>query len=417
MLIFAVNDKHADNIVNILKEIYKPNGIDEKAIMKITGKTGTPEEVQNAIVLFKNETNPSIAVTVDLLTTGIDVPEIDCLVFLRRVKSRILFEQMLGRAVRKCDPIGKTHFDIYDAVGVYEALESVNTMKPVVPNESATFEELLNGLKNFNEDEKIQNQIDIIVAKIHRKSRNLSDKGLESFKDLSDGLEPKVFAEKILSMKPKDAKEYLLENRNALDVLYKDLGNRIRTIPISKDEDEIIRIDRRNSTEDYIKEFTNFVNNNKNHIAALNIVCTKPRTLTRKTLKSLKLELERNNFTTDELNNAWNKSKNVNIVADIIAFIRTCALGLPLISLEERVGNAMNKLREKYNFSKEQLIWLSRIEITLKEESIIDRETFELGAFKDHGGFRRINNTFSGQLEKYVDELNKYLYDDEGKTA
>ena len=65
--------------------------------------------------------------------------DIHTLIFMRRVKSRILFEQMLGRATRLCPEIGKSHFEIYDPVGVYESLEPVNTMKPVVQNGSAEF--------------------------------------------------------------------------------------------------------------------------------------------------------------------------------------------------------------------------------------------------------------------------------------
>lgn len=106
-LIYAVDDQHADMIVDILKNIYSEYGVDNDAIMKITGSVGggNPKKVQEAIKRFKNERYPSIAVTVDLLTTGIDVPEITNLVFLRRVKSRILFEQMLGRAaLRACVP-------------------------------------------------------------------------------------------------------------------------------------------------------------------------------------------------------------------------------------------------------------------------------------------------------------------------
>ena len=127
-LIYAVDDQHADMIVDILKNIYSEYGVDNDAIMKITGSMGggTPKKVQEAIKRFKNERYPSIAVTVDLLTTGIDVPEITNLVFLRRVKSRILFEQMLGRATRLCPKIHKTHFEIYDPVGVYESLEAVH---------------------------------------------------------------------------------------------------------------------------------------------------------------------------------------------------------------------------------------------------------------------------------------------------
>lgn len=81
---------------------------------------------------FKNEHLPNIVVTVDLLTTGIDVPAITNIVFLRRIKSRILYDQMLGRATRLCPDIEKTHFRIFDAVGIYHQLQKYTEMKPVV---------------------------------------------------------------------------------------------------------------------------------------------------------------------------------------------------------------------------------------------------------------------------------------------
>lgn len=137
-LIFAVNDAHADRIVDTLREIYKPYGISNDAIMKITGKTagGNKKKILQVIKQFKNNQYPNIAVTVDLLTTGIDVPAICNLVFMRKINSRILFEQMLGRATRLCPEIGKTHFNIFDAVRVYEDLDDTSNMKSVSVSKS-----------------------------------------------------------------------------------------------------------------------------------------------------------------------------------------------------------------------------------------------------------------------------------------
>jgi type I restriction enzyme R subunit len=117
----------------------------EAAVKKITGQS---DKVSQLIRLYKNERFPSIAITVDLLTTGIDVPPICHLVFLRRVRSRILYEQMIGRATRRCDEIGKTVFKIYDPVDIYAALEDVTTMKPLVKNPNVTIEQLIDELTN-----------------------------------------------------------------------------------------------------------------------------------------------------------------------------------------------------------------------------------------------------------------------------
>ena len=152
-IIFAVNDHHADEIVDKLRDIYKAQEVPSGAIEKITYKIGDRARVQDAIKRFKNEHYPTIAVTVDLLSTGIDVPEITKIVFMRRIKSRILYEQMLGRATRLCSKINKTHFDIYDAVDLYSYLDEYSSMKPVVANPSVTFDELFEGYEKVSDEE------------------------------------------------------------------------------------------------------------------------------------------------------------------------------------------------------------------------------------------------------------------------
>ena len=213
-LIYAVDDNHADLIVKILKEIYTEGGVDNDTVMKITGSVagGNKKKISEAIKRFKNESLPKVVVTVDLLTTGIDVPEITTLVFMRRIKSRILFEQMLGRATRLCSAIGKTHFEIYDPVGVYESLQDVSNMKPVVTNPSASFEDLIRGLEVAASDEQLAYQIDLIVAKLQRKRRNVSEKAQEQFIHLTGGKDLSDFAEHLNSSTIKEATSELLES-------------------------------------------------------------------------------------------------------------------------------------------------------------------------------------------------------------
>lgn len=215
-LIFAVNDDHADLIVKILKEIYTEKGVDNDAIMKITGSVGggNKKKVKDAIKRFKNERFPSVVVTVDLLTTGIDVPAITTLVFMRRVKSRILFEQMMGRATRRCPDIHKTHFEIYDPVGVYDSLEAVNTMKPVVANPSATFEQLLDGLEVLEDERQVQNQIDQILAKLQRKKRRMDAETMEHFISMAGGQDPTQFIGDIQQRRPGTPKTVCLPMRS-----------------------------------------------------------------------------------------------------------------------------------------------------------------------------------------------------------
>lgn len=234
-LIYAVDDQHADMIVDILKNIYAEYGVDNDAIMKITGSVGggNPKKVQEAIKRFKNERYPSIAVTVDLLTTGIDVPEITNLVFLRRVKSRILFEQMLGRATRLCPKIHKTHFEIYDPVGVYESLDAVNTMKPVVANPSASFGQLLDGLEVLEDEKQIEYQIDQIIAKLQRKKRKLDGKTMEHFVSMTGGMDPTQFIQQLEQEPPQQARNRILAHRDLFELLGETRANGGRPVIIS----------------------------------------------------------------------------------------------------------------------------------------------------------------------------------------
>ena len=423
-LIYAVDDQHADLIVKILKDIYSESGVDNDAIMKITGSVGggNKKKVQEAIKRFKNETYPSIAVTVDLLTTGIDVPRITTLVFMRRIKSRILFEQMLGRATRLCPEIHKTHFEIYDPVGVYESLEEVNTMKPAVANPATTFQQLLEGLEVVEDSQHVQYQIDQIVAKMQRKKRNMTDKTMEHFLSLADGKDPTQVIEEIQHLDPEEAKKRIFKYGDAIRMMQEVKANGDRAVVISTEEDELISHERGygkgSRPEDYLDAFAAYVKNNMNEIAALNIVCTRPRDLTRESLKNLRLALDREGFTTKQLNTAISQMTNEEITADIISLIRRYAIGSALISHEARIHRAVERVKKAHSFSRQELNWLGRMEKYLIEESVLNVSVFdEDSRFKSQGGFARIDKVFKNKLESIVLELNEYLYDDGGHTA
>ena len=423
-LIYAVDDQHADLIVKILKEIYAKTGVDNDAIMKITGSVGggNKKKVEEAIKRFKNERYPSVVVTVDLLTTGIDVPEITTLVFMRRVKSRILFEQMLGRATRLCPAIHKTHFEIYDPVGVYESLEDVNTMKPVVANPAASFTQLLEGLEVLQDDRQVKNQINQIVAKLQRRKRNMDSRTMEHFISMTGGKDPTQFIAELQNSKPEEAKKQLLACKDVFEMLQQTRPNGGRKLVISDQEDELLSHTRgygsSDRPEDYLDAFANYVKTNLNEVAALNIVCTRPKELTRESLKSLRLTLNREGFTTQQLNTAISQMTNEEITADIISLIRRYAIGSALISHEARIRKAVDKLKKAHHFSMQELNWISRMEKYLMEESVLNVAVFdEDGRFKAQGGFNKINKVFGNQLESIVLELNEYLYDDGGRTA
>lgn len=418
-LIYAVDDAHADLIVAILKDIYIPMGVDSDAIVKITGSVagGNRKKIEEAITRFKNERFPSIVVTVDLLTTGIDVPPITTLVFMRRVKSRILYEQMLGRATRLCPEINKEKFDIYDPVGVYESLNQVNTMKPVVTNPNTSFTELIEGLDIASDDEGLKVIIDQVVAKLQRRKHKVRGDAEEQVKELAEGRPVSSITEMLKFAPLPDAAEWL-KNHAAL-FAYLDnthLGPH-RSQIISHKADELLAHTRDygdvSEPSDYIEEFTQFLKTHTDQIAALNIVCTRPADLTRDQLKSLKLALDREGFTEQKLSSAISQLSNQEIGADIISLVRRYAIGSPLISHKERVQKAVERLKRSHQFTKMELGWLGRIEQYLENELIIDAQTFNTDArFRQQGGLKKANLAFQGRIESIIQELNKYLYED-----
>jgi type I restriction enzyme R subunit len=274
-LIFAATDEHADLVVSILKEEYEKIGCDlnDNEIQKITGKSYDPEE---QVRRYKNEKYPTIAVTVDLLTTGIDVPAICNIVFLRRVKSRILYEQMLGSATRRCDEIDKEVFRIYDAVQIYEALQDYTQMKPVTVNPLATFEELAAELGRIDSNERAAKQLDQIIAKFRRKCRYITDDNIDH--------------------------------------------------------------------------------------------------------------------------------------ADIISFIRNMALGDALISHEDRIRRAVEKVRAMKSWNRIQQKWIDRFEHQLLSENILQHDDLNQAPFNENGGFDRLNKVFEEQLDQLISQLNENLY-------
>lgn len=412
-LIFAVSDAHADQIVDTLRKIYEPYGISNDAIMKITGKTagGNKKKILQVIKQFKNNQYPNIAVTVDLLTTGIDVPAICNLVFMRKINSRILFEQMLGRATRLCPEIGKTHFNIFDAARVYEDLQDTSGMKSV--SVSKTMAELLEDLFRPTETSK-QSTKDKILAKLQRKNNNLTDEQKYEVSERLGGGNIKSYV-KELKTYTEDAFIKRCEQDQDFLLWVDSLKGKKRGIYHSDKEDTLLETTRgygdTEKPEDYLEAFTRFVNENKDKIEAIRIACTKPSDMTRAQLRELKLLLDKENYTESNLNNATSAVKNEEIVADIISYVRQAVLHTPILNHDDRVKAAFAKLTAAHHFNKMQLDLLEKIKTYMLHESILNRETFEAPAFKRDGGFTRFDKKFDGKLIEIIRELNTYIYE------
>lgn len=413
-MIFCATDAHADTVVSLLKAALADayGEVEDDAVTKITGAADKPLD---KLRRYKNERLPKFAVTVDLLTTGIDVPEITSLVFIRRVKSRILYEQMMGRATRLCPDIDKEFFRIYDAVDLYAALEPYSSMKPVVTRPKISFSQLVDELISVPDDAHKRSVIDEFVAKLQAKKRRLKGEHLESFVTLA-GMEPEAVLDLLKSGKTADAISFFAAHNGVATFLDQFKLQEGQNLLISEHADKLIGTERGYGTatkpEDYLAGFKAFIEANKNVLDALLIVTQRPRDLTRQQLRELRLKLDAAGYPESSLRTAWAQVSNQDIAASIIGFIRQQALGSALVPYEQRVDRALQQVLASQPWTSPQRQWLDRIGKQLKAEIIVDRDALDRGQFKAQGGFARLNKVFEGKLEQVLGTLHEELWRD-----
>lgn len=414
-LIFCATDVHADLVVKLLKEAFKEQygTVDDDAVIKITGTADKPLKL---IRQYKNEIYPNVAVTVDLLTTGIDVPKISNLVFLRRVNSRILFDQMMGRATRLCPEIEKESFRIFDAVGIYESIQGVTAMRPVVVDPSISFTQLTQELTSAPSEEARALVRDQLVAKIQRKKRHLSETAKQDF-ETAAGMPPDEFIARLRAMPLAEVAAWFTENPGLGEILDRKNDGPSQPIFISHHPDSLREVKQgygsTDKPEDYIEAFTNFVNSSGNLIPALVTVVTRPQELTRKQLRELQYELDKAGFSETKLTAAWSVMNNQEIAASIIGYIRQAAIGDPLIPFSERVDHALQTMLATRNWTTPQREWLKKLAAQTKANRIVDRAALDdqnLIFKREGGGFTRLNKIFDDKLDQVLKRFNDSVW-------
>lgn len=484
-LIFCATDLHADMVKRLLDEAFSDmygDGYNEDAVKKITGAS---DKVGQLIRRYKNEKFPSVAITVDLLTTGIDVPSICHLVFLRRVKSRILFEQMIGRATRRCDDIGKTVFKVYDPVDIFASLQDVNTMKPLAKKPNITIDQLIaelvastpshtpepmvvevseksisyqldNQAGSDNEDSNEDNNIDGNISHKDIALVSNDDKFIISANEIEqhhqqvlDELSQKIMrvlrkADKKAERKPElkaklnelnelwgvapdklhqelheggvaKAKEFLLKHNNLLGQLteVKYLAGSSQMPIIYEGEDELLSREQgfgeHQRPDDYLESFDAYIKNNLNKSVALSVIATNPKTLTRETLKEVKIMLDSAGYSEAKLRSAWRNKTNQDIASSLVGHIRRAALGEPLIPFETRVTQAMQSIYASQAWTPLQRKWLERLAKQLQYETIVDKQ-FVNDRFSSTGGVKQFNKVLQNRLDDVLEQVNEELW-------
>ncbi len=414
-LIFCATDAHADMVVDLLKTAFKTQygSVDDDAVIKITGAADKPLQL---IRRYKNERNPNVAVTVDLLTTGIDVPEICNIVFLRRVNSRILFDQMLGRATRLCDEIEKEAFRVFDAVGIFEALGDMTAMRPVVVDPKISFTQLAQELITVGDETARQLVREQFLAKLQSKKRHLSEKSASDF-ETKAGMTADDFIKKLKAMPINDVAAWFTQNPDLGEILDRKGEGSAQPIFISEHEDKLHSAERgygkAKKPEDYLKEFTAFIKSHSNDIPALMAVLTRPRELTRKQLRELVLELDKAGFTETNLATAWHEMTNQDIAARIVGYIRQAAIGDALVPYNERVDHALQKLLASRAWTGPQRDWLKKIAAQTKANLLVDHAALDdpdLIFKREGGGFTRLDKMFNGELQQVLETFNESIW-------
>jgi type I restriction enzyme, R subunit len=412
-LVFAVSDAHADIVVDQLKKAFRASygEIEDSAIRKVTGSV---DRVGDLIRSYRNGAFPKIAVTVDLLTTGIDVPRIENIVFIRRVNSRILYEQMLGRATRTCPEIGKETFRIFDAVDLYPHLKDLTEMKPVVVNTDISLEQLFEEFAKLEDAAHRDVVREQILVKMRRRINRLHEQARALYQ-AEAGETPEATLKRLTEDPPETVAAWVKQKpKLGLILDWDPEGAAPILIPISHHPDEVVAVTRGygagQKPEDFLDSFTAFVKTNLNKIAALNIVVQRPRDLTRAELKALRLELDALGYSDASLRRAWSDTRNEDIAASIIGFVRQAALGDALTPFDVRVKFAMQRILSKRPWTEIQRKWLKRIEEQILRELVVDPAAVDEEPFSKDGGFQRLNKIFGGQLEAVLGDINEELW-------
>jgi len=460
-LVFAKDDSHAEDIVNIMREEFgKGNDFCKKITYRTTGED--PATIETS---FRNSYNPRIAVSVDMLSTGTDIKPLECLLFMRDVKSQIYFEQMKGRGTRVItqtdlqavtpDTDCKTHFMIVDAVGVCETDKT--DMRPLDRKPSANFKQVLNRVVMGHRD---PNTLSTVASRLARLSRTLSDeehKEIEAvngnvplntvINNLLDAIDPDVqqktaqvmleTAEPTNEQVKKAAKQ--LAEKATLIFDKPEFRNKLLEIKerseqtidkITKDEVLFSGSDEQalEKARGVVQSFKQFMEEHKDELTALQIFYSVPygqRQLSYEAVKQLAEAISRPPYSlsTAKIWHAYEKLEQAKVrhmgpqrlLTNIVSLVRF-ALGTanelePFdLTVDRRFEHWLTEQKAAgRNFTAEQLDWLNMIKAHIAGNVHMEVEDFDLVPFNQRGGVVKAVQVLGKDLEQLLDEMNEVL--------
>ena len=460
-LIFAKDDSHADDIVQIVRKEF---GLGNEGAVKITYRSGDSGHRPEVLLQqFRNAYNPRIAVTVDLIATGTDVKPIECVVFMRRVRSRNYFEQMKGRGVRVIDPNDlravtpdatvKDRFVLVDAVGVTD--DDLHDTVPLERNRYESFDKLLNRIGLGSTDEAVVSSVASRLARLDQRMTAEDRAEVEAVAGISLGalahrlvaaLDPDRHVEAAAEAAGTDdptveqiaaARERLV--REALQPIAGNSQLRETLIEVRRSYEQMIdtasadrviagefSIDATDRARRQVESFQQFIEENRDQITALQVLYSQPRDggLTYADIRDLANAVARppHRWTTEDLWAAYEtldaskvRGSGNRVNTDLVSLVRY-ALGLTreLVAYPDLVNERFEAwLQQQRNagrtFSDEQVAYLRLIRDHLATSLMIAPRDFRNPPFSTHGGYGRARQLFGAELTPLLEELTEVL--------
>lgn len=438
-LVFAKDDSHAEDIVMITREVF---GKGDDFCKKITYQV---KDAESLITSFRNSYYPRIAVTVDMIATGTDIKPVEILIFMRAVRSRILFEQMLGRGTRVISQtdlrgvnpdanIQKDHFVIVDAVGIVEQ-EKVETQS-LERRKSVSFEKLMGMVAAGAVDE---DTVSSLAGRLIRLKKDLSVSEAREVDSLAGEGGLPILIKKMIDELEKDTPDL----EAAVRPLAANPVLRNRLIAIKKSHEQVIdespdeitsagfdsaATERARAT---VESFKAFIEEHKEEITALQILFSIPRrggrpsALTYEQLKELAETLQQppRTWTTESLWRAYatlerDRVRGLNerrVLADLVSLVRHAVLAdEELVPYPERVAHRYQEWIASQEaagrtFTPSQRWWLDQIAAHIGVNLSISAEDLNASPFFEKGGGVAAVKAFGKELPVLLDELNQAL--------
>ena len=452
-LIFAKTDSHADDIIQIIRDEFNEGN---DFCRKITYAAENPESVLSA---FRNDYYPRIAVTVDMIATGTDVKPIECLIFMRDVRSKNYFEQMKGRGTRvlnkddlqKVTPSAtgnKDHFVIVDAVGVTKSRKS--DTRPLERKPSVSMKELMMNVALGAKDEDTLTSLANRVIRLNSQMDQGERKTFEETIGVSAGhmaqrLLDAFDEDVILARAQQDAgvvkpnEEQIAQAqkaliREAVEPFYKpEVRDYIENVRRSHEQiidnvnlDSVLYAGfdahREEEADRMIQRFRAFIDENRDEIIALRIIYDqkyRDRPMAIMKLKALYEKLKAHSMTIERLWDCYaikhpNKVTGGTLgqLADLISIIRfEMGYADQLTPFADKVNYNFMQWTLRRNagavhFSEEQMEWLRMIKDHIATSLSIETGDLELSPFDRKGGLGRFYDVFGDRYEAILEEMN-----------